>query len=120
MKKSTIKYRKQFEKRKANKSYWNWRDIQQYVFQINRCAYCRRSLSDDRQVDHVNPISHATSKSVNYRSNWVISCPTCNKIKSDTAGVEYPQWVARRKEKFKKMKHTELLKLARRMKNGRN
>lgn len=43
--------------------------------QGNKCAYCKASLKDGYEVDHITPISRGGS---NWPSNLQCLCPTCN------------------------------------------
>ena len=116
MKRSTLRLRNRFNNKRNTRRFKNWKSIQRMVFQCNRCAYCRKLLRGEVHVDHVRPLSHSTSDRINNYSNLVVACKNCNKIKGCTVGVEYPEWVARRKSKFRQADYKYLLKLAEEMK----
>lgn len=59
-------------------------------------------------TDHVNPIWKAKSRANSY-NNFVLSCWDCNLTKGMKTGVEYPQWIQERKQKYRKYSSKELL-----------
>lgn len=118
MKQSTLILRKKFQQKKTTRRFRNWKKIQRWVYQCGRCAYCRRMLSGEVHIDHVRPLSHSRSQRINNYSNLVISCKTCNKLKSDTTGVEYPEWIIRRKRRAKNASYIDLLRLSEEIENG--
>ncbi len=118
MKQSTLYLRKRFNQKKSTGRFKNWKQIQRWVFQCGRCAYCRKPLHGEIHIDHVRPLSHSSSNRINQYSNLVISCKTCNKLKSDKVGIEYPEWIKRRKEKYKNADYKTLIKLSEEAKYG--
>lgn len=120
MKQSTLKIRKRFEQKKATRRFKNWKLVQRYCFQGNRCAWCKKTLNGEVHIDHVRPISHYRSEKINNYNNLVISCKTCNKLKSDQTGFVYPEWILRRKQKCKIASYSDLIKIAEEIRNGRN
>lgn len=119
MKQSTLRLRKKFQQKKVTKRFKNWKQIQRWCWQLNRCAYCRKVLSGEVHLDHVRPLSHSTSDRINNYNNLVICCKICNKLKSDNTGVDYPEWINRRKQRFRNMHYRDLIKLSEEIKNGR-
>lgn len=120
MKQSTILLRKRFSQKKKTTRFRNWKLIQRYVYQANRCAYCLKPLHGEVHVDHVRPISRSKSNRVNDYANLVVSCKTCNRLKLDQTGFKYPEWIIRRKNKCKHTPYIDLIKLAEEIKYGRN
>lgn len=118
MKQSTIYLRNRFNQKKSTRRFKNWKQIQLNLYQCRRCAYCKRPLHNEHQIDHVRPLSHSKSLRVNQYSNLVVTCKTCNKLKSDKTGVKYPEWVKRRKKKYRKADYKTLLELSEEAKNG--
>lgn len=58
-----------------------------------RCAYCERELTfENATIDHVTPRSKGGS---NHRSNSVLSCETCNRIKAGRTAEEWAEWLSR-------------------------
>lgn len=119
MKRSTLILRKRFQQKKATNRFKNWKKIQREVWQCNRCSYCRKPLYGEIHIDHVRPLSHSKSDRINNYSNLVICCKTCNRLKLDKTDVEYPDWIIRRKKKFKNCSYGDLLRIAEEMKYGR-
>ena len=119
MKQSTLRLRKKFQQKKATNRFKNWKKIQREVFQSNRCAYCRRVLTGEVDLDHVIPLSHSKSDRINNYSNLVICCKTCNRLKLDRTGIDYPEWIIRRKKRFKNCSYSDLLKISEEIRNGR-
>ena len=118
MKKSTLILRKRFQQKKATNRFKNWKKIQRWVYQCNRCAHCRKVLSGEVHIDHIRPLSHSKSPRINNYSNLVISCKTCNRLKSDQTGVDYPEWINRRKRNYRYAPYSELIKLSEEIKHG--
>ena len=118
MKQSTLYLRKRFNQKKSTGRFKNWKKIQRYCYQINRCAFCCKPLHGEVHVDHIRPLSHSTSNKINQYSNLVVACKTCNKMKSDKTGIQYPEWIRRRKEKFKNTDYKTLIKLSEEAKHG--
>ena len=119
MKQSTLILRKRFQQKKATNRFKNWKQIQREVWQANRCAYCLKPLCGEVHIDHVRPISHSKSNRINNYSNLVISCKTCNRLKLDKTGIEYPDWIIRRKNHYKKCSYGDLIRISEEMKYGR-
>ena len=118
MKKSTIILRRKFNQKKTTNRFRNWKKIQRWVYQLNRCAYCRKTLGGEVHIDHVSPLSHSKSQRINNYANLVISCKTCNRLKSDQTGVDYPEWINRRKRNYRYTPYSELIKLSEEIKHG--
>lgn len=118
MKQSTRLLRNRFNKKKTTQRFKNWKLIQRYLVQANLCCFCKKPLHGEVHIDHVNPISHSSSNRVNNYSNLVITCKICNKIKSDKTGIQYPEWVKRRKNKLKNVKYADKIKLSEEIKHG--
>jgi len=118
MKQSTLYLRNRFNLKKTTRRFKNWKQIQRWVYQANLCAFCRKPLHGEIHIDHIRPISHSTSNRINQYSNLVISCPTCNKMKSDKTGVQYPEWVKRRKDKYARADYKTLLQISEEAKRG--
>lgn len=119
MKQSTLRLRKRFQQKKATNRFKNWKRIQRYVYQMNRCAWCLKPLRGEVHIDHVRPISHSRSVRINDYNNLVISCKTCNRLKLDQTGFKYPTWITRRKNKCRNTQYIDLIKLSEEIKNGR-
>lgn len=120
MKQSTVQLRKRFNQKKTSNRFKNWKQIQRYVFQLGRCAWCLKPLHGEVHIDHVRPLSHSKSKRINNYTNLVVSCKTCNRLKADQTGFAYPNWITRRKNKCKNTPYTDLIKLSEEIKNGRH
>ena len=58
------------------------------ALQNGKCAYCRRSLKQRREVDHIVALSCGGS---NDRSNLQLLCRSCNARKSDLDPIEFAQ-----------------------------
>lgn len=56
--------------------------------QKNKCAYCRCSLVNGYEIDHIYPISKGGS---NDPSNLQLLCNSCNRHKSDKRPIEFAQ-----------------------------
>ena len=118
MKQSTKKLRRKFQQKKTTNRFRNWKKIQRWVWQCNRCAYCRKPLLGEVQIDHVRPVSHYKSERINNYNNLVLTCRTCNRLKLDKTGVEYPEWILRRKRKTQYTAYKDLLKIAEEIRDG--
>lgn len=104
-----LRSRQDFNRRKSTKRFQNWKKIQYYI-QEGKCAYCRRSLKNQKFVtDHVKPLSIYGS-SANRYDNYVLSCWSCNDNKSNAIGYTIPAWIQTRKRLLAKKNKKDLIK----------
>lgn len=63
-----------------------------YEFQNGKCFYCEKSASKSSDVDHFIPWKKYPR---DLAQNFVLSCPTCNRSKSDTlaAKIHLDKWL---------------------------
>jgi len=56
--------------------------------QKGRCAYCRKALGKDRNIDHIVAVSRGGT---NHRSNLQATCKKCNQSKSAKDPIKFAQ-----------------------------
>lgn len=56
--------------------------------QKGKCVYCKTSVVDKYEIDHIEPVAHGGS---NWISNIQILCPQCNRKKSATDPIIFAQ-----------------------------
>jgi 5-methylcytosine-specific restriction endonuclease McrA len=76
-------------RKKRIKRKYKARDIIRIFFaQKGRCAYCRLSLGENYQVDHIVPISKGGA---NAPANLQLTCGSCNGAKRTKDAVDFAQ-----------------------------